>query len=262
MAATLDLPVELGDPFKKLTGATKDVPLTGAIAIGLALRALEKKPGEPNLLPAESRGDMEGLLKPIGISAGAAVAILGLFTFLSMVDISSWEQKISTLKGQEISIRSAQAGTPLTDLQTIQTKQQAQLRFVRNVAQMAKDHTALLTEITKLLPEEAWLRYLSLDDSLQVKNAESMMFDRKKILRLSGGSYAQNPSKEFEGINNFLAALRANALFQRAFAGFNLDSVQRGIFQEEEVTEFRLTCSSNPEDAKSEAQNPSGGWNR
>ncbi len=262
MAATLDLPVELGDPFKKLTGQTKEIPLTGAIAIGLALRALEKKPGEPNLLPGESRGDMEDFLKPVGLSIGAAVALLGLGFFLSMVDTSSRGQKLANLRNGEIPIHSAMRGTSLTDLQTIQAKQQAQLRFVRNVSQLAKDHTALLMEIMKLLPEEAWLRYLLLDDTLQVKNNEGMLFDRKKLLRLAGGSYAQNPSKEFEGINNFLAALRANTTFQNAFASFNLDAVRRGLFQEEEITEFQLTCSLNPEDAKSDAQNPGGGWTR
>ena len=82
-------------------------------------------------------------------------------------------------------------------------------------------------------------------------------------LRIGGGSYAQDPAKEFEGINNFLASLRANTLFQSAFSAFNLDAAQRTMYQEEEITEFRLTCTSNSEDTKSDIQLPPiGGWNQ
>ncbi len=263
MAATLDLPVELGDPFKKLTGSTKDIPLNSAIAIGLALRALEKHPGEPNILPPESRSDTSGLLKPAGASLGAMVVLLGLSYFLTVMDLSSREQKTNALKKQEILIQSAIPGTSLADLQAVQVRQAAQLQFLRNVLQLPKDHTKLLVQTTSLLPKESWLIYLFLDDNLQLRSSEEMTFDRKKLLRLAGGSYFQNQAKEFESVNNFLAALRVDPVFQAAFTGFNLDAVQRAFFNDEEISEFRLTCASNPQDVKSSGgQGIPEGWAR
>ncbi|MCM8811815.1 MAG: pilus assembly protein PilM [Candidatus Omnitrophica bacterium] len=264
MSTTLELPVELGDPFKRITGNMKDIPLTAASAIGLALRPLEKRQGESNLLPAESRRELSGVLKPVGVSLGTAAALLAACYFFTMFDLSSREQKINTLRSQETAIKSAAPGTPLADLQTIQSRQQAQLRFVRGITEATKDRTTLLAEITTLLPPEAWVRYLVMEDTLTILNNENLNFERKKLLRLAGGSYAQNQAKEFEGINGFLASLRENRYFQAVFTGFNLDAVQRSLYEEEEITEFRLTCSSNPEDAKSDSSltMPGGGWRR
>ncbi len=60
----------------------------------------------------------------------------------------------------------------------------------------------------------------------------------------SGRAYANNRDKELEGMNGFLAALKSSEPLKKAFTGFQLDSVQRGRFKEEEVTEFQLSCIS------------------
>jgi len=259
LTTALAIPVETGSPFKKMTGV-KETPSGFAVAAGLALRGLEKRAGDCNLLPAEHRRDLQGLLKPIVLEASAAALLLGFAYFASAVDISAQQQKLSTLRTTEITLPSIQPGAAVTDLQAIQTQQQRQLRFLKEVSKPAAGQGALLAHLTRFLPEEAWLRSLLLENSIALReNPETLRFTKRNLLKLAGSSYARNQAKEFEDINNFLTTLRSDAVFKSVFSGFSLDSVQRGRFQEEAVTEFRLTCTSKSEEGKTPVgatQNP------
>ena len=258
LTGALDIPVELGNPFKKMTGM-KEAPNGFAVAAGLALRGLEKRTEECNLLPAEHRRELQGLLKPVALEAIVAALVLGSAYCASTADISSRQQSLRILKGTEILPPAIQPETPIADLQTIQTQQQRQLRFLKEISKPGTQ-AALLRQLTRFLPEEAWLRSLLLENSLALKdNPQSLHLLKHNLLKIVGSSYAKDQTKEFDNINNFLNVLRSDPTYKSVFNGFTLDSVQRGRFQEEAVTEFQLTCTSQAEDGKraaGELQNP------
>ena len=256
LTAALDIPVEVGNPFKRIAG-TKETPGGLAVAVGLALRGLEKKSGECNLLPAEHRYDLQSLLKPSAVEVSVATLLLGFAYFAALGDLSSWEQKISALWSTKAAVSSVKPTAPLTDLQTLQTQQQKQLRFMREIAATSSRYTQLLSELSHLLPQEAYVRYALLEDYIALKEPnENLPVERRILLKLAGAFYAKDQAKEFEGVNNFLASLRSSPPFKQTFRNFNLDSVQRGQLSEEDLSEFRLTCSSNPQETKGEPRYP------
>jgi len=231
----LDLPVEVGDPFRQISMG-KEVPPALAVATGLALRGLEKKQGEINLLPSERREEMEGIARPISVRVLVALILLGLLKGFSVADLNSREKQIEALRMQQARPADVAPGTPLAQLRLIHGKKQKETHFLRELAKVQGENTSLLTELARLLPGEAWLRNALLEDTVE----------GKRVLRLSGSAYALDRDKELERINDFLAALRGSGPFSSAYNAFNLDNVQRNKFRGEEITEFQLTCESKP----------------
>ena len=247
LTAALDLPVEIGDAFQKIEGG-KEVPPGLAIATGLALRGLEKKAWEPNLLPPEYQRKLQGLLQPAILEAIAAMALLGIWYGYSFVDLYAFQQKIDALRMAQMHPRGLQPGMRIPDLKSLGEEQQRQTQFLDELSKTRGQYAALLTELTRLLPEEAWLQNAVLEDKVKASDKGPLLAsNRSQSMKLSGGSYVNNRDRELEGINNFLAALRSNKTFNSTFSEFYLDGVNRGRYREEEVTQFRLTCVSNPD---------------
>ena len=259
LKTSLDLPVEWADPYKRMAGV-KEIPLSLAVATGLALRGLENRAGETNLLPPERRRELQGLLKPLVFQVVAAAIALIFLKGLSISSLTSLEQKISALSQQQAYPAGMDRGWNLNQLQQYRNERQKELRLVQKLSRTQGKRTALLSEATRLLPNEAWLKYLLLEETLKQERQEApgnsagqgipSLADPGLVLKLVGGSYTDNRDKELEGINSFLASLKSNPLFGSIFSEFHLDSVQRGRFYDEEVTEFRLTCASNARDLK------------
>lgn len=247
LTAALDLPVEVGAPFKRVI-LGKESPVGFSVATGLALRGLERKAGEINLLLPEFRRDLQGIGRSLAARVALSLAVLLLWYGYTLIDSSAHEQRILALRQQQPVPEGIPAAASLADLQRIQQEKQGQVQFLKELSKTQGSHTALLKELARLLPEEAWLQHTVLEDTMAGQSRETLnSLYRKRALRVVGGSYAQNRDKELEGVNSFLTALRENPKFTSAFTKFSLDTVQRARFQDEEITEFRLTCLSHPE---------------
>lgn len=248
LTAGLNLPVEIGDPFRRIAGG-KEVPSGLAIATGLALRGLEKKTRQTNLLPIEQRRDVQRFLKPLLTECIAAGVILGAWYAISMADLSVQEQKIQALQAQEISSPYFRRGLGMAQIQSFQAEQQAQASFLRKIADSQGQDTAILIEVARLLPQEGWLQKIFLEDLLGPDRKGVLAAgSRRRTLKLGGGAYLKNRDAELEEVNRFLSSLRSSTLLQPAFSDFQMNSVQRGLLEEEDVTEFHVTCSSQPEE--------------
>ena len=247
LKGALNLPVEPGDPFRQIANA-KEVPHSFAIALGLALRGLEKRAvREATLLPLEQRREQEGILKPFIAQAVAALVLLGLCYGASIMDLQSEEKKINGLPRNYggSAIDPSLSSMDIDGLEHFKADQQKQGRFLDALSGTAGNHLILLMQMTRLLPDEAWFQSALLNDVITFYEGGDT---RHQSLRISGASYMNNRGRELENINNFLMALRSDPHFKTVFREFRLDSVQRNILEEEEITEFRITCSSNPED--------------
>ena len=248
LTSALDLPVEVGDPFKRMA-VGKEIPSGLAVATGLALRGLDKKAGgEPNLLLPEYQRQLEGILKPMVLRGIAALVALILWYGTTAADLTSHRQMIATLRQNRVVPPGVNPDSPLAELQRFQEARQAEFQFLRELDKNQGGPRTLLRELTRLLPKEAWLQQAVLEDTLSGQNPDSLSsLVRRRVVRLTGSSYARDRDKELEGINFFLTNLRSSPHFSTAFAKFNLDTVQRGRFQEEEITEFRISCLSSSE---------------
>lgn len=254
LSSALDLPVEVGDPYAQMT-VSRDLPTRLAVAAGLALRGLEKREGQANLLPSEYRRDLEGLLKPVILELASVLLLLGLGYGLTLSDLNGWRQRILDLKDAQARSSLFRPGISLSDLQTSLENQTGRIRFLEKLSEGRREHVVLLSSLARLLPPEAWLQYARLEDTLQRKvreQTDSLPMERRHLLQLKGGSFMADRDKELEGIHRFFSALRADPAFQAAFPEFHVDSLQKGLYQEEEVTEFQFTCASRPEDLREE----------
>jgi len=243
LTTALDLPVEVGQPFKRVL-LEKEAPPSGlAVATGLALRGLEAKPKEINLLPPSQRAQFQGLTQPVAIRAVAAVLLLGLGQGLATWELNEWRNKITAVQIAQLRPPNLRPEMPLSELQALRQDRQREAQFLRDLSEKKKRYSALLKELTHLLPEEVWLQQATIEEAKEGAGGLSY----REVLKLTGSCYANNRDRELEGINGFLTSLRSSTLFNSTFASFNLDSVQRGRFREEEITDFRISCGPSSE---------------
>ena len=255
---SLELPVELGDPFKKVSGA-KAVPTGLNVSVGLALRGLDNRPGGINLLPADQRRASQGVLKPLIFQAAAAAVLLGVWYSYSSSDLRNLQQKMASLQSEQIKIENVPSTAGLAELREMRSQSAREKNSLGALADLKARPSTLLAELARTMPEEAWLQYALMRNWIDLDPQKPAAPTRRTILRLTGSAYANSREGELEKINRFLAALQENPIFKAAFAKFSLDSVQRGSFRKEEVTEFRLTCATRAEDLKLMAAEPRGG---
>lgn len=252
LAGALDLPVVPGDPFSKMTGATA-LPPGLAVTAGLALRGMEKKPREINLLPPEQRRQGESLLKPLMAEVAAALALLGIWYGLSIADLNAQRQKVQILRAGQALPEQVSPESTNADLRQIKSTRDKETQVLKSISELPVKPSEILIQLSKLIPQEAWLQQVFFRESLQPSPSV-----RRRALRLIGTAYSSNRDVELQRTNDFLSALRSDKLFSGAFSEFSLDSVQRTQFQDEDVTEFLITCASHPEEMKKDFSSGSG----
>ncbi|PIQ82016.1 MAG: hypothetical protein COV76_05625 [Candidatus Omnitrophica bacterium CG11_big_fil_rev_8_21_14_0_20_64_10] len=255
LSNSMDVPVEIGEPFQKITGI-QNLSSHFAPAVGLALRGLERREDDITLLPPEVRPVQRDLLKLALVEGGIALLLLVLLGSLTSADIRSWEDKI---RGEQQGQRLPPGVTRQMDaasLQRVRQEQQQRLQFVKAIAEPSGKTSTLLQEMTRLLPEEGWLQELHLEDTfLPPLDPDDLEANRKQLIRLNGSSYSGNRDRELEGINSFVASLRKSPEFGLFYSVFNLDSALRKefIYPDLEVTQFSVSGASELDDLR-EAQ--------
>ncbi len=244
---SLELPVDVGDPFRKMTGGKMAPPGLG-VAIGLALRGLDNKPGGINLLPPEQRRATQTLLKPAAVQVALAAVLLSAWYGFSSADLGGLQQRIEASRSRQIRLEGLPSTAGLAQLREVRSQGTREKQLLNTFSGFAAKPSFLLVELSHVMPQETWLEYMlvkTLTDDPSKGGAS-----HRWILRLVGNASSTSREVELEKINQFLGGLQDNSVFKRSFTKFSMDSVQRGVFQKEEITRFRLTCASKPEDMK------------
>ena len=250
LATTLDLPLEIGEPFRKIADS-KEVSADLAIAAGLALRGFEKSAEGANLLPREFRKEAKSLGKTLALQAGAACLALAVWFGFSVADLTRMEQKIADVRQQQMQLPDVPRGADIATLEKTGQENEQKIQFLRDISKAVGGNALILCQTVNLLPADAWFRQALLQDNLQIPQTGGMLpVGRKRLFRLSARAYLNDRDKELEGISGFLNSLRSDALLRPIFTEYNLDGVQRGRFLDEDVTEFRLSCASSPDDLR------------
>ncbi|MBI3312204.1 MAG: pilus assembly protein PilM, partial [Candidatus Omnitrophica bacterium] len=244
LSAALDLPVESADPFAKITGAQAAPPGLAVVA-GLALRGMDRKQKEINLLPSEQRRQAEGVVfKPLIWEAAAAILALAVWYGFSMADLNRLQQRLSSLSSQIAWPKGVSPSAGLDDLRQLKNARDQETRLFKELRDPNLETSELFSALSKQMPAETWLQYLLYRHTYKPREPH------RRYLRLIGNAFTGNRDAELELVNQTLAAFRKDPLFISAFKEFSLDSVGRARFEEEDVTEFLLTCATNLEDIR------------
>ena len=254
--------MELGDPFGKLGGAKTVRSGFLSVSVGLALRGLDNRTGGINLLPPDQHRASQGVLKPFIFQAIAAAVALGVWYSASASDLRGLEKKMAGFQSQQVKIENVQPNLGLDELRELRSQSVREKNSLTALADLKTRPSSLLVELARTMPEEAWLQYAVLRNRTEIDPKKATLPVRRVILRLVGSAFANNREMELEKINRFLAALQNNPVFKTTFSKFSMDSVQRGSFQKEEITEFHLTCASRAEDMNMLASEPRGSGGR
>lgn len=253
LSTALSLPVEATDPFAKILGA-KTVPPGLAVAAGLALRGLEKKAREINLLPPRQRRQAETTLKPLMWEAAAALLILAGWYSLSVMQLGALENRLSTLRTQQPWPQGISRTSSLSELHQFRANRDQEVRLLKQLKESTLPPSKLLASLSKQMPQETWLQYLLFRDVYRADTSS-----RRRFLRLLGSVYANNRDAEIERVNQLLATLRRDPLYQTTFKEFSLNSVQRARLENQDVTEFALSCATRAEDLRLESESGNRG---
>ncbi len=244
----LDMPVEMGQPFRKILGA-KNLTEGFWAAAGLALRGLERKPKVINLLSPDQRAGKQDFLKPALLEGIATLILLGIWFSVSAEDLQKMEQKIASVRASATLPAGIDPSSTIPQLKEIQNSLLKQTRFLKSVAPQEASASKLFYEAANLLPAEAWLNWTTFAENISEEPEEVQGSPRRRIFQLQGSTFTGNRDLELEKINTFLAKLRENPIFKAIFSHFSLDSVQRIKFQSQDTTDFALTFATRPEDA-------------
>lgn len=263
LSSALELPVEIGEPFKRI-GAGKNASAGFAVATGLALRGLEKKPGQPNLLPLEFRRESGNFLKPLLIPSAVAFGFLCIASSASLLDLNTYRQQVTGIQQQQVFPAGLTPGIDLQELLHFRLGKQQQIQFLKELSHFPEKQSELLGEMANLLPPEAWLEQISLIDTLKTESSGSPLeVKHRRAVLFRGGAYANNRDQELQRINDFLSELKKSPRFSSCFTEFNLDSVERNRFYEElEVTEFSLSAAMSRDDLAELSQRSRSGGSR
>ncbi len=243
---TLEIPVEIGQPFRRIAGA-KSAPEGLWAATGLALRGLQRRGGGINLLSPEQRAGTRDFLKLVLLEGITVLIVLGIWFGVSLTDLQGLQQQIASVRASAVLPAGVDPSSTNPQLKEMQDSLSKQARFLKTVAPQEAPASKLLYEISTLLPSEAWLNWTALVESLEPQ--EELGSHRRRIFQLQGSAFSGNRDAELEKINTFLAKLRENPFSKAIFSHFSLDSVQSGKFQSQNTTDFALTCATRPEDA-------------
>lgn len=244
LSAALDLPAETADPFAKMSGA-QTIPSGLAVVAGLALRGLERRPKDINLLPAESRSSPLGMWKLLVWESAAAVLALAAWHGFSVANLTGMEKRLSDLGNQTLWPKGVPRTTELPELRQLKNTVEQELQVLTKLQDSSLQPSQIIATLSKQMPLEIWLQYFLFRNTYQPGEP-----GRRRFLRLVGNACAADRSAELERVNQFLTALRQDPLFSSAFREFSLDSVQRAQLQEEEITEFQITCATDAGDLR------------
>ncbi len=246
LGSALDVPVEPGNLLQRTMMGSRGLSGGLATAAGLALRGLERKSSEPNLLPPEYRRNLQGVARPVAVEATAALILLTAWYAAAWSDLHHLEQKAEAIRASQIKPQGIPATRSISELKTVGEEQQKQLQFLQDLSKSRSNASALLSELSRLVPEESWVQHATLEETS--KKPEPGRFpEPQRTFKLSGAAYLNNREQELEGVNQFLSSLKTNRLFGAAFNEFTLDNVYRDQFHHEEITRFQLTCATSKE---------------
>lgn len=233
LSSHLELPVEMVDAGRGLAGQPK---LTGnaAVACGLALRALEPRRADINLLPTELKPKPQGIFPTIALEVGAAAAALAVLYTSQMQPIRTLTAELAAIPPPPVELGLSPTELTVEGIRQRAVERQAELDLLRGFLDARTPLAAALSELATVLPDELWLQRILFEDRVS-----------QKSLSISGSAYNASQPLALEAINRYVTALNQGRVTD-AFGTFNLTQAQRGRMPGVEVMDFQLASESRP----------------
>ncbi len=199
----------------------------------LAARAKAKTVKDTAAAPAEKLSF--ALLADFKLDSRVVIGCLllcaGVFGY-GYYQLQPLQQQLNRILGARPQVSTVNPNIPYDDLKGVSIEFKKRLDAMDGLVRKRLYLTDQLQIIPNLLPEGVWLTSFSFTNE-----------ENKVAVSLEGNAYLNDGEKEFEAVNVFVAALRANAAFSKYFKDINVTSIVREEMDEVPVTKFSISCA-------------------
>jgi Tfp pilus assembly PilM family ATPase len=234
------------------------VGLDHAAALGLVLREL--KPGSVKINLVSQRADqlgsrtrlavlsrnlspellIPGLIRPAAMQLVAALLALGVLGWLEHRRVDAFQREAASIVASFPDVGWGLAGRTEAELQPLQRKVEARLKFLRALIRDRVSVTEKLDALAKTLPEGVWLEGVRYQDRLE-KTGRG-----QASLTIQGACLLAGSEDELRVISEFVRRVKQDERFFRGFATAQLGEVTA---VEDRATQasyrtFGLTCQA------------------
>lgn len=237
LSTAVELPVELLDAGRGLESGRRLVG-NAAVALGLALRALEPRRRAVNLLPQDLQPNPRGFLNTLAVEAAVAAIALLIIYQVSAQPVHRIAGQVNTLQSSHVVNTLGLGPADLTPdrLQQRYRDLADESSLVRTAVAAEAPVGVFLNALATCTPEAVWLRHLTYRSATTPQETRALAMD--------GSAYHPNTATALEAINEYVTALNREETSRRFFGSVALTAVQRNTAQSQGVTDFHVVSET------------------
>ncbi|HTY44954.1 MAG TPA: pilus assembly protein PilM [Patescibacteria group bacterium] len=200
----------------------------------LAARAKTRTAKEPGVpAPAEkfSLASLADFKLDSRVVIGCILLCMGVFGY-GYYQLQPLQQQLNRILNARPQVSAVNPNIPYEDLKGVSTEFKKRLDAMDSLVRKRLYLTDQLQIIPSLLPDGVWLTNFAFTKE-----------ENKVSVVLEGEAYLKDGEKEFEAVNIFIAALRANPAFSKYFKDISITSIVREEMEEVPATKFAISCT-------------------
>ena len=156
---------------------------------------------------------------------------MGVFGY-GYYQLQPLQQQLNRILNARPQVSAVNPNIPYEDLKGVSTEFKKRLDAMDSLVRKRLYLTDQLQIIPSLLPDGVWLTNFAFTKE-----------ENKVSVVLEGEAYLKDGEKEFEAVNIFIAALRANPAFSKYFKDISITSIVREEMEEVPATKFAISCT-------------------
>lgn len=236
----LDMNIELGDVAKGIEEAT-ELSYKQAIVIGIALNKLEKSTLEINLAPVVVKAVKIKAAPLIAVAILGALFILWMFSLTMLHNLGAVKKKLDIIKAGQPNIEASIKALPLEGLEGFKNRLSSETTFLEMLFSKRISVSDELKSIATILPQEAWLESLTLENSLTV--SEELKVSLSNILNLDGYVFSQEKDP-INLVNSLIDDIKRDSMLSKIYKDIQLVSASKEKIEIYDVIKFSIKCST------------------
>jgi len=244
LASQFGIAVQTADLTKNIP-ALIEMPKGMCVALGLALGGFEKVKAEKlNLIPATlipQKIDVAGPAIKIGILSLAAVVAIGVTLGVKNLGL---QNELKSLESAQPALSPSIKEMSVEDLGIYNKEMTDKTNFLKTQTADRFIFTQKLSQIPILLPEDAWLTSLVIEDIVVGAYEGSYPQKVQTQAEIKGIVYSGARAQELKSVNEFVQKLKSNANFFKGFAEAQIKSTKVSVVREREATTFDIMVTS------------------
>ncbi|MFH1783202.1 MAG: pilus assembly protein PilM [Candidatus Omnitrophota bacterium] len=223
----LQVPVEIGDPFRSIKMKKGAVPPKLAVAFGLSLRGISEPFLDINLYKERQMSfkQKELVLRTILLECFIAIIVLLLLQFFSIKSLSPLLKELEDTISMRPKIAMDIGDKKLVELEELKDRLLGKKDEMEDILDTRVVLTEKLSSLADVIPTGAWLKKLVY---------------KEKRLSIKGNSLMEQGVSENVTANNLLVELEANSTIAKDIPKGSVVSVSKSRTHNQDIADFEI----------------------